>query len=105
MAGQRIRARHLLVNTWRDARTLLDKTIAGCLSDDVPEVVSLGHTLLSWLREIFAYHTTGASNGPTEGLMCVKKGEALRSRLPPSSVAGSECPGPGDSLELVNASV
>ena len=54
MAGQRIRARHLLVKTWRDARTLLDKTIAGCLADDVPEVVSLGHTLLSWLREILA---------------------------------------------------
>jgi hypothetical protein len=64
MAGQRIRARHLLVNTWRDARTLLDKTIADCLADDVPDVVALGHTLLSWLREILAYDTTGASNGP-----------------------------------------
>jgi hypothetical protein len=52
------------VNTWRDARTLLDKTIADCLADDVPDVVALGHTLLSWLREILAYDTTGASNGP-----------------------------------------
>jgi transposase len=63
-----------LAGTWRDARTLLDKAIAGCLADDVPEVVSLGNTLKSWRREILARHTTGASNGPTEGLnLCVKK--------------------------------
>jgi transposase len=53
---------------------LLDKTIAGCLADDVPEIVSLGHMLKSWRSEILAYHTTGASNGPTEGLnLGVKK--------------------------------
>jgi transposase len=63
-----------LAETWRDARTLLDKAIAGCLADDVPEIVSLGNTLKSWRREILARHTTGASNGPTEGLnLCVKK--------------------------------
>jgi transposase len=63
-----------LADTWRDARTVLDKTIAGCLADDVPEIVSLGHTLRSWQQEILAHHTTGASNGPTEGLnLCVKK--------------------------------
>jgi transposase len=63
-----------LADTWRDARTLLDKAIAGCLADDVPEIVSLGHTLKSWRQEILAHHTTGASNGPTEGLnLCVKK--------------------------------
>src|SRR5579884_1525922 len=58
----------------RDARTLLDKTIDGCLADEVPEIVSLGKTLRSWRREILAHHSTGASNGPTEGLnLCVKK--------------------------------
>ena len=63
-----------LADTWRQARTLLDKTIAGCLADDVPEIVSLGKTLRSWRNEILAHHTTGASNGPTEGLnLCVKK--------------------------------
>jgi transposase len=63
-----------LADTGRDARVLLDKAIAGCLADDVPEIVSLGHTLRSWQREILAHHTTGASNGPTEGLnLCVKK--------------------------------
>jgi transposase len=63
-----------LAENWRQARTLLDKTIAGCLADEVPEIVALGNTLKSWRREILAHHTTGASNGPTEGLnLCVKK--------------------------------
>jgi hypothetical protein len=31
-----------LADTCRQARTLLDKTIAGGLGDDVPEIVSLG---------------------------------------------------------------
>jgi transposase len=63
-----------LADTWREARLLLTKAITGCLADDVPEIVSLGHTLQSWQREILAHHTTGGSNGPTEGLnLCVKK--------------------------------
>ena len=57
-----------------DAELLLDKAIAGCLADEVPEIVSLGETLAKWRPEILAYHQTGASNGPTEGLnLCVKK--------------------------------
>lgn len=63
-----------LAQRWADARVLLDKTIAGCLADDVPEIVTLGTTLRSWRKEILAHHVTGASNGPTEGLnLCVKK--------------------------------
>ena len=63
-----------LADTWREARLLLTKAITGCFADDVPEIISLGHTLQSWEREILAHHTTGASNGPTEGLnLCVKK--------------------------------
>jgi hypothetical protein len=63
-----------LAGTWRDARTLLDKTIRGCLADDVPDIVTLGKTLRSWRTEILAHHTTRASNGPTEGLnLCIKK--------------------------------
>ena len=35
---------------------------------------SLGGTLARWRAEILAHHTTGASNGPTEGLnLLVKK--------------------------------
>ena len=57
-----------------EAALLIDKTIAGCLADEVPEIRSLGKTLASWRTEILAHHDTGASNGPTEGLnLCVKK--------------------------------
>jgi len=57
-----------------DAALLIDKTIAGCADDEVPEIRSLGKTLTSWRTEILAHHDTGASNGPTEGLnLCVKK--------------------------------
>ena len=47
---------------------LLDKTIAGCLTDEVAEIRSLGNTLKRWRTEILAHHDTGASNGPSEGL-------------------------------------
>jgi transposase len=53
-----------------EAAVLLDKAIAGCLDDEVPEIVSLGHTLARWRAEILAHHDTGASNGPTEGRTC-----------------------------------
>lgn len=63
-----------LTDDRKEARVLLDKTIAGCLADDVDEIRSLGHTLKSWRTEILEHHRTGASNGPTEGLNhCVKK--------------------------------
>ena len=56
------------------AALLLDKAIAGCTGDSVEEIRSLGNTLSSWRTEILAHHTTGASNGPTEGLnLCVKR--------------------------------
>ena len=55
-------------------RLLLDKAIAGCTNDVVEEIRSLGNTLSSWRTEILAHHTTGASNGPTEGLnLCAKR--------------------------------
>ena len=57
-----------------EAALLIDKAIAGCLADEVEEIRSLGHTLASWRTEILAHHSTGASNGPTEGLnLCVKR--------------------------------
>lgn len=63
-----------LARTPAEAATLLEKTIVGCAQDDVAEIRSLGRTLDSWREEILAYHDTGASNGPTEGLnLCVKK--------------------------------
>lgn len=63
-----------LADTAADAALLLDKTIAGCEMDPVDEIRSLGRTLSRWRTEILAHHTTGASNGPTEGLnLLVKK--------------------------------
>jgi transposase len=67
-----------LAGNYADAAVLLDKPIVGCLDDEVAEVRSLGVTLASWRTEILARHTTGASNGPTEGLnLCVKKVKRL----------------------------
>ena len=57
-----------------DAELLLDKAIAGCGEDAVPEVRALGRTLARWRIEILNRHRTGASNGPTEGLnLLIKK--------------------------------
>lgn len=58
----------------KEAALLLDKAITGCVSDEVPEIRSLGRTLSRWRSEILAYHDTRASNGPTEGLnLLIKK--------------------------------
>jgi transposase len=62
-----------LVEDHADAALLLDKAIAGCTEDDVAEIQSLGRTLRRWRSEILNHHTTGASNGPTEGLNLVIK--------------------------------
>ncbi|MGH9029566.1 MAG: ISL3 family transposase [Acidimicrobiales bacterium] len=57
-----------------DAALLLDRVIAGCLADEVEEIVSLGNTLKRWRPQILAHHATGASNGPTEAMnLLVKK--------------------------------
>ena len=67
-----------LADNYHDAAVVLDKAIAGCGADEVAEIRSLGNTLASWRSEILARHTTGASNGPTEGLnLCVKKVKRL----------------------------
>jgi len=58
----------------REAAILLDRVIAGCLDDEVAEIVSLGNTLKHWRTQILAHHLTGASNGPTEAMnLLVKK--------------------------------
>ncbi len=62
-----------LTNDPTEAEVLLDKTIAGCHADAVPEIRSLGDTLKRWRTEILAHHSTGASNGPTEGLNLLVK--------------------------------
>ena len=57
-----------------EAAVLVDKAIAGCRTDAVPEIRSLGNTLVSWRTEILSHHHSGASNGPNEVLnLLVKK--------------------------------
>jgi transposase len=73
LAKESVREVYLTDNA-KAAAILLDKVIAGCTADVVEEIRSLGHTLSSWRTEILAHHSTGASNGPTEGLnLCVKR--------------------------------
>ena len=63
-----------LTDEVKEAALLLDKAIAGCRADEVPEIRSLGETLARWRKEILNHHRTGASNGPTEGQnFCVKQ--------------------------------
>lgn len=72
LAKESVRDVYLTEDT-ADAALLLDKAITGCLEDDVAEIQSLGRTLARWRTEILNHHTTGASNGPTEGLNLVIK--------------------------------
>lgn len=63
-----------LTDSVDDATWLLGRAIRACICDPVPEIKTLGRTLLKWRTEILNHHRTGASNGPTEGLnLCVKK--------------------------------
>ncbi len=73
LAKESVRAVYLSENP-ADAELLLDKAIEGCRTDPVAEIKSLGRTVVRWRTEILAHHTTGASNGPTEGLnLLIKK--------------------------------
>jgi transposase len=67
LAKESVRDVYLTDNA-ADDRLLLDKAIEGCRTDLVEEIRSLGRTLTRWRQEILNHHTTGASNGPTEGL-------------------------------------
>jgi Transposase len=39
-----------------------------CRASTAPEVPGMARTLRRWSNQVLAWHTTGASNGPTEGL-------------------------------------
>lgn len=60
--------------TLRVARTRLRRFYRHCADSDVRECRRLARTIRSWEAEVLAYHTTGASNGPTEGInLLIKK--------------------------------
>lgn len=46
----------------------LDGLIDDCRSGKGPEVRGMARTLIQWRNAILAWHTTGYTNGPTEGL-------------------------------------
>jgi transposase len=50
------------------ARRWLDALIAECRTGHGPEVRGMARTLAQWREAILAWHTTGYTNGPVEGL-------------------------------------
>jgi transposase len=50
------------------ARQWLDALIADCRAGKGPEVRGMARTLVQWRAAILAWHTTGYTNGPVEGL-------------------------------------
>ena len=56
-----------------DAARWIDSLIDDCRVSTVPEVKGLGRVLKQWRDPILAWHTTGASNGPAEGLNSIIK--------------------------------
>ena len=60
-----------LYTLWGDAplaRRWLDALIDECRAGKGPEVRGMARTLVQWRHPILAWHTTGHSNGPVEGL-------------------------------------
>jgi transposase len=51
----------------------IDGLIEDCRDARAPEVRGVARTLKRWRDQILAWHTTGASNGPTEGLNSIIK--------------------------------
>jgi transposase len=63
-----LRDLYTLWGTPEVARRWLDALIGECRAGQGPEVRGMARTLRRWQAQILAWHTTGASNGPTEGL-------------------------------------
>jgi transposase len=56
------------------ARRRLERFYEHCSRSEVRECRRLARTIRSWEHEVLAFHTTGASNGPTEGInLLIKK--------------------------------
>jgi hypothetical protein len=58
----------------RRARSRLERLYAHCRTADVVELRRLASTVRRWEHEIFGWHRTGLSNGPTEAMnLLIKK--------------------------------
>ncbi len=51
----------------------IDGIIDDCVEAEAKEVRGMARTLKRWRSQILAWHTTGATNGPTEGLNSIIK--------------------------------
>jgi transposase len=60
--------------TLRGARRRLRRFYEHCVQTGVRECRRLARTIRAWEAEVLAFHTTGRSNGPTEGInLLIKK--------------------------------
>ena len=56
-----------------DARRWITSLAEDCYESPIKEIRGLGRTLRQWIEPILGWHTTGASNGPSEGLNSIIK--------------------------------
>jgi hypothetical protein len=65
------------------ARAALERFYHWAHAVEVAELTRLARTVRAWEGEILAFHAiTGGSNGPTEAINLLIKGQAGRARLP-----------------------
>ena len=83
------------------ARHWLDALITDCRAGTGPEVRGMARTLVQWRTAILAWHTTGYTNGPVEGLnSLIKKPKTRRRRLPELHQLPATHPARGRRLQL-----
>ncbi len=73
MTKELVRDLYTLHGKPADAARWIDSLIDDCRASKVKEVKGLRRVLKQWREPILAWHTTGASNGPAEGLNSIIK--------------------------------
>ena len=75
-----------LANTVRAARRRLRTFYEHCDQTGVRECRRLARTIRAWEDEVLAFHTTGRSNGPTEGInLLIKKVKRVIAKADPTA--------------------
>ncbi|MDP9424488.1 MAG: ISL3 family transposase [Actinomycetota bacterium] len=73
MARDCLRDLYTLYGNAELAGRWIDGIIDDCVEAEAKEVRGMARTLKCWRSQILAWHTTGATNGPTEGLNSIIK--------------------------------
>ncbi len=73
MARDCLRELYTLYGEVELAGRWIDGIIDDCVEAEAKEVRGMARTLKRWRSQILAWHTTGATNGPTEGLNSIIK--------------------------------